>query len=61
MNLFELAELQLIKEGQEPTGAKILTYAVKIRRWLDKHRVGVARRIMAGGKIYQCKNRVIVL
>ena len=37
MNLFNLAEDQLIKEGKVPTELSIIEYAIKIRAWLDKH------------------------
>jgi len=57
-NLFELAELQILKEGKEPTEALILSRAVVIRRWLDKHR-GIADKILAGRKVYQYGNRFV--
>ena len=60
MNLFNLAELQVHLEDKEPTEALILAYAIKIRRWLDKHRVGTARRILEGGKVYHYGNRIII-
>lgn len=59
MNLFDLAEVQLIKEGREVSRELVLDYAVRIRRWLDKHR-GVADKILAGGKVYQYGNRIVV-
>jgi hypothetical protein len=58
MNLLELAELQILKEGKEPTEALILSRAVTIRRWLDKHR-GIADKILAGRKVYQYGNRFV--
>jgi hypothetical protein len=60
MNLFNLAELQLHLEDKEPTDELILLYAIKIRRWLDKHRIATARRILAGGRVYYYRNRVVV-
>lgn len=59
VNLFELAEVQLLREGQEPSRALILDRAITIRKWFDKHR-GVANRILAGGRVYQYGNRFIV-
>jgi hypothetical protein len=59
MNLFNLAEIQILKEGKEPTKGLILSYAIKIRKFLDKHR-GVADKILAGCKIYQYGNKFIV-
>ena len=35
MSLFELAELELIRERKKVTLVKVVDYAVKIRRWLD--------------------------
>jgi hypothetical protein len=55
MNIFLLAELQIKKEGREPTELLLLDRAVKIRKWLDKHR-GIADRILKGDKFYQYKN-----
>jgi hypothetical protein len=36
-NLFTLAERQLQKEGENYTISDVIDYAVKIRKWLDKH------------------------
>jgi hypothetical protein len=58
-NFFELAELQIHREGKEPSQALIVDYAIKIRKWFDKHR-GIGDKIMAGGKVYQYGNRFIV-
>ena len=58
-NLFELAELQLLKENKKPTTREILAYAVKIRKWLDRHK-GVGEAILAGREFYQYGNRVIL-
>ncbi len=58
-NIFKLAELQLRREGREPAGDLLVDYAIKIRRWLDKHK-GIADKIMAGGKVYQYKNRFVI-
>ena len=37
MNLFQLAELELIREGKDPSknSNALLNRAVKIRKWLD--------------------------
>jgi hypothetical protein len=58
-NLFELAELQLLKEGKEISEAGILAYAIKIRKWLDKHK-GIGEAILSGREFYQYGNRVIL-
>ena len=34
-NIFELAELELQREGQEVTEISILNYAIQIRKYLD--------------------------
>ena len=60
LNLFELAVLQLKKEGKEISEVLILAYAIKIRKWLDIHRLKTARKILAGGKVYQYGNRLVV-
>jgi len=60
MNLFNLAELQLQREGREPSESLILSRAITIRKWLDKGRGALAVKILTGGKVYQYKNRVIV-
>lgn len=59
-NLFELAELQLIKEGKEVRPRNVLEYAIKIRKWLDRHK-GVGEAILSGREIYQYGNRVILI
>jgi hypothetical protein len=56
-NLFDLAELQLIKEGKEISEAGILAYAVKIRKWLDRHK-GKGEAILAGADFYQYGTRI---
>lgn len=58
-NLFELAELQLIKEGKVIySDLELLDRAVKIRRWLDIHR-GIGDKILAGVKVWQRGNRFV--
>ena len=37
LNLFELARVELTRENKEVTEAGILAYAVKIRKFCDKH------------------------
>ena len=37
LDLTELAEQQLIREGKEPTGYRMIMYAHKIAKWMDKH------------------------
>ena len=58
-NLFKLAELQLIKEGKKPEIPEVLAYAIKIRKWLDKHK-GVGEAILTGREFYQYGNRIIL-
>jgi hypothetical protein len=58
-NLFELAKLQLVKEQKEISEAGILAYAVKIRKWLDRHRK-TGEAILSGREFYQYGNRVIL-
>jgi len=60
MNIFELAEIELIREGQEVSEVLLLERAITIRKWLDKHREATGRAILKGGKVYQYGNRVIV-
>lgn len=60
MNIFELAELQVIKEGKEVSQGLILDRAIKIRKWLDKHR-GVYNKILQGYNVYQYNNRFICI
>jgi len=62
LNLFELAELQLIREGKNNyTDKELLSKAIFIRKWWDKHRQSIVDKILAGGKVYQYKNRIVVL
>jgi hypothetical protein len=35
-NLFELAEKQLLLEGEKYTAIDVIEYAIKMRKWLDK-------------------------
>ena len=58
-SLFELAEMQLIKEGKKIDRAGILAYGVKIRKWLDRHR-GIGKAILSGRDFYQYGTRVIL-
>jgi len=58
MNIFKLAELQVLRENKELTRALILSRAVKIRKWIDKHR-GISDKILAGRKVYQYGNRFV--
>jgi hypothetical protein len=55
VNILSLAELQLHREGKEITPGIVLDYAIKIRKWQDKHR-GMAEQILAGAKVYNYKN-----
>jgi hypothetical protein len=55
MNLFTLAEIELKREGKEPTEALIIDYACKIRKWFDKHGKK-AEAILQGQKVYQYGN-----
>ena len=59
MNLFELAGLELLREGENPNYLPdLLDRAIKIRKWLDKHRKTIADRILAGDKVYQYKGKI---
>jgi hypothetical protein len=59
MNLFELAGLQLAREGKYPNNlSELLKRAILIRKWLDKHREATARRILAGDKIYYYRKQI---
>jgi hypothetical protein len=57
-NFFELAETQILREGQEPTEALIIEYAVKIRAWFDRHK-STGDKILARNKVYQYGNRFV--
>jgi hypothetical protein len=61
LNLFYLAELELEREGKKPSRELIIDRAIKIRKWIDKHRAKTTEKILAGGKVYQYENRVIVV
>ena len=58
LNLFNLAEIQLSREGKEITKINILNYAIKIRQWLNKHPQGIVKRILEGDTVYNCGNIV---
>jgi len=59
MNLFELAGLELQREGKNTNNlTDLINRAIFIRRWLDKHRISIADKIMAGDNIYHYKNRI---
>jgi len=62
MNIFELAELELIREGKNPADnlGKLLDRAITIRKFLNKHRQITVNKILAGGVIYNYGNRIIV-
>jgi hypothetical protein len=53
-----LAELQILKEGKEPNRTLIVDYAIKIRRWLDKHGQATARKILQGNTVYYYQNQI---
>ena len=58
MNLFELAEIQLSREGQNiDNKVCLLDRAISIRKWLDKHK-NQADRILAGDKVYHYGNKI---
>ena len=61
LNLFEMAELQLNRENKKISDKLILEYAIKIRKWIDKHRQTAVNKILAGGKVYQYKNRIVII
>lgn len=55
MSIFELAELQLIREGKSHASDRELAKrAIVIVEWLKKH----ARAIMQGDRVYQYGNIV---
>jgi hypothetical protein len=56
MNLFNLAEVEILREGKEPSEVLIIEYAVKIRHWLDIHKT-IAKKILTGHKVYKYGNR----
>jgi len=59
LNLFELAGLELQREGKNPNNLKdLVKRVIFIRKWLDKHRISIANKIMAGDNIYHYKNRI---
>ncbi len=61
MNIFKLAELELIREGKTKlSNSELIDKAIYIRQWLDKHRQNTAKKIMQGGKIYQYGNIIKV-
>jgi len=37
LNLFDIAEMQLLRENKKLTLYNITKYAIKIRHWMDKH------------------------
>jgi hypothetical protein len=58
MNLFNLAGIELQREGKDPNNMKaVINKAVKIRRWLNKHGITTARRIMQGAIVYNYNNQ----
>lgn len=59
VNIFELAERQILREGKDINNKFLLVkYAIKIRKWIDKHSQGVAERIFRGDKVYQYEGKV---
>jgi len=54
-NLFELAEKQLQKERKHYTVTDVIDYAIKIRKWLDKHSGSVygLTKALDGHKAYR--------
>jgi hypothetical protein len=59
MNLFNLAGIELQREGKDPNNMKaVINKAVKIRRWLNKHGITTARRIMQGATVYNYSNQI---
>ena len=55
LNLFNLAEMQLRREGKEVTEINILNYSIKIRQWLNRHNNGIVKRILEGEQVYTNK------
>jgi len=58
LNIFKLAEAQIIKERRQVNEWLILKYALEIRKWLDKHSQSIALKIMQGDNIYFYNGRI---
>jgi hypothetical protein len=58
MNLFNLAEKQLQREGRELFYQDVLDRAVYIRKWLDDHSEAVADRILEGEVVYRYNGNI---
>ena len=58
LNIFKLAELQLRRENKAGDLSGLLTRAVKIRKWIDKHRLETAEKILQGDRVYQYGNTI---
>ena len=57
-NLFEMAAKQLAKENKPVILSAVITKAVAIRKWLDKHEK-TAEHIAAGGEFYRYGKRIV--
>ena len=58
MNMLILAEMELKREGKDPTNNKLLVdRMIKIRKWFDKHGKH-ADAIMQGEQIYKYGNQI---
>ena len=58
VNIFELAERQIIREGKKLNEILLLDYAIKIRKFFDKHSQEIAERILKGDEVYQYKGKI---
>ena len=62
MNLLQLAELQLNKEGRgegdDNFKIDLLDRALAIRKWIDKHKA-ITEKILIRRKVYQYGNRFV--
>ena len=64
LNLFKLAQLELTRENKKVSEAKILSYAVKIRKFCDKHNKMVDKILadkVTKDDIYNWKKRYNIL
>jgi hypothetical protein len=58
LNIIDLAKRQILKERRVLKEDLILSYAVRIRKWLDKHSQKTAIKIMQGDNIYCYGNKI---
>jgi hypothetical protein len=59
LNIFELAALQLHREGKSSfTDKDLIRHAMKIRKWLNIHNQNVVKKILQGETIYKYNNKI---